>query len=488
MKLILGSILLFFTLLNAGSVEAEVDSDEVFPGDSVVLTISVVGENIKSLPNISSVGGVQVINSSRRSSSSFTSANGKAKMEITESLMLEFVPEQNMTIPSFQVKVDGKIESSEPIKISVNPLKKRTVSSENFALDMELSKTEAFVGEPIIVTVKFRQKRNINILDIEYQQPKFKGFFSKMIGKQRNYNKGQYSYMELRYLLIAKQDGEVRVDPARAKIAVSSGRRGLWFSDRAKWSNLITDSPLINIKKPNGDFDIVGNYSLEDSVDTKEVEANKPVNLKIVLDGEGSLDDYEGMEFELAGVTLYSDDAKIDNKLVRDELRSRYTKQFVFISDHDFTIPSRTIRVYNYKTEEINELRTKEYHIKVKGSSKESVPAVYTKNRVDTNDNSEIKQKSTYKVNWDIPSWFMLLGAFILGIVATIVGQRFLPSFGKFRPQFSISRDEALTVLYPKMSESAEVEEMVRKLYDVKQGKKVNIDKSELKRLVEKYS
>nr|WP_255494551.1 BatD family protein [Sulfurovum sp. bin170] len=477
-------------MLNAGTVEAQVDSDEVFPGDSVVLTISVVGEDIKSLPNISSVGGVQVINSSRRSGSSFTSVNGRAKMEVTESLMLEFVPEQNMTIPSFQVKVDGKVESSEPIEISVNQEKKRTVTSENFTLDMELSKTEAFVGEPIIVTVKFRQKMNINVLDIEYHQPKFKGFFSKMIGKQRNYNKGQYTYMELRYLLIAKQDGDVRLDPARAKIAVSSGRRGLWFSDTAKWSSLISASPLVKIKKPDGDFDIVGSYSLDDSVDSKEVEANKPVNLKIVLHGEGSLDDYEGMEFDLAGVTIYSDDAKIDNKLVGKELRSRYTKQFVFISDHDFTIPSRTIRAYNYKTGEINELKTKEYKIKVKGASKESIaPAVYTKNKVDIDDSSEPKQNSTYSVNWNVPSWFMLFGAFILGIVATIVGQRYLPSFafGKFRPKFSMSRDEALDILYPKMGESAEVEEMVRKLYDAKQGKKVNIDKDELKRLLEKY-
>lgn len=48
--------------------------------------------------------------------------------------------------------------------------------------------------------------------------------------------------------------------------------------------------------------------------------------------------------------------------------------------------------------------------------------------------------------------------------------------------------DEALAVLYPKMAQSKEVEEMVRKLYAVKQGdKEVKIDKQVLKALVEKY-
>jgi len=41
----LGSIFLFFisSLLSAGSVDAFVDNNEVFAGDSVVLTITVVG-------------------------------------------------------------------------------------------------------------------------------------------------------------------------------------------------------------------------------------------------------------------------------------------------------------------------------------------------------------------------------------------------------------------------------------------------------------
>ncbi len=375
---------------------------------------------------------------------------------------------------------------AEPIKANID-----NNTSENFSLDMELSKTEALVGEPIIVTIKFGQIKGINVVDIEYQQPKFKGFFNKVIGEQKNYIKENYSYMELRYLLIAKHDGNMRLDPACIKVAVASGKRkfGGWFSKTPKWSHLISDSPLLTIKKNNGDFDILGDYTLKDNIDIKEVETNKPVNLKIQLQGEGNLDDYEGLKFDISGVTVYSDDAKIESKLVGEELKSRYIKQFVFISDHNFTIPSKTIRLYNYKTGEIDELKTKEYQIKIKGlPSTDIIPTVYTKNRVTSS--AEIKDKEVgYEIDWVVPSWAMLLGAFILGMVTTPIIYISLQSFSKFRFKgFRIDMDKALIKLYPRISESREVEDMVRVLYDKKQGKKVKIDKTLLKSLMEKYS
>jgi hypothetical protein len=167
--------------------------------------------------------------------------------------------------------------------------------------------------------------------------------------------------------------------------------------------------------------------------------------------------------------------------LVGKELRSHYSKQFVFISDHNFTIPSKTIRIYNYKTGVIDELKTKEYKIQVKGDSKESITSI-----VYTNTNNNIQKEINSKINWEVPSWFMLLGAFILGSIVTIIGEKYLPSFAKFRPKgFGIDIDEALSLLYPKIGDSREIEDMVRKLYDKKQGKKVEIDRELLKRIME---
>jgi len=99
-----------WSLLQAGSVTATVDESEIVEGDSVLLTLTVVGEQSDKLPDISEINGIPVESSSRNFGSSFTSINGQNKMEHTQSLTLEFKPDGNMTIPSFQVKVDGKMK------------------------------------------------------------------------------------------------------------------------------------------------------------------------------------------------------------------------------------------------------------------------------------------------------------------------------------------------------------------------------------------
>jgi len=49
------------------------------------------------------------------------------------------------------------------------------------------------------------------------------------------------------------------------------------------------------------------------------------------------------------------------------------------------------------------------------------------------------------------------------------------------------SFEEALKILYPHINESPEIENMVRKLYEIKEGNMVEIDRKALDKLVAKY-
>ncbi len=481
-----------WSLLQAGSVTATVDESEIVEGNSVLLTLTVVGEQSDKLPDISEINGIPVESSSRNFGSSFTSINGQNKMEHTQSLTLEFKPDGNMTIPSFQVKVDGKIEATEPINLTLVKAKVGLPNSdEKFSLDIKLNKSKAYLGEPIIATVLFKQRRNIDVMDIQYEQPAFKDFFSKVIGQQKNYNKGEYAFLELQYLLIPKHDGNLTLEPARAKVAerVRQKQFGGWFSDVPQWSNLTSPSLILEVIKPSKAHDVVGNFKLNEHIDSQKVEVNKPVNLQIEITGEGSLDDFEGLKFELDGVTIYSDDAKVESKLVGEKVESHYVKSFVFIADHDFTIPSKTIRVYDYRTDEVKLLTTKSYDIKVNGAKQAMVqPMVYTKNSRENNTTNNTISSTTL-VN-TLPSIVALFLAFVLGVVVTLL-LKYLPTLvlSKWRmKKFGFNYDEALQVLYPKMSQSPDVEAMVRQLYAIKQGdKSIQIDKEVLKAMLKHY-
>ena len=80
----------------------------------------------------------------------------------------------------------------------------------------------------------------------------------------------------------------------------------------------------------------------------------------------------------------------------------------------------------------------------------------------------------------------MLAVAFALGMLFMFV-LRWLPGLTS-RKASPYKESEALKILYGHMSEDAQIEEMVRKLYARKNGDKtVDIDKKVLKEMVERY-
>jgi hypothetical protein len=493
MNKILGSLLLLgLTFLSAGNITATVDTEEIIEGDSVLLTLSVVGKNIDNIPDIEEINGVKVESVQRRSGTNFVHVNGVSSMEHTQILILEFRPDQNMTIPAFSAKVDGEIKSTNPINVTISKSAtgmKR--STKHFSLDVQLSKSTFYLGESIVLNVYFKQRTQIDVMQIDYTPPKFKDFFSKQIGDGKTYRKGAYTIQELNYLLIAKKAGKLALEPARAKVARRSRerQRGGWYIDVPKWTQLSSPSLVVEVIEPTEAHDIVGDYRLTDRVDHKKVKANKPVTFRMELLGKGTLDDYDGIKFDIPGVTIYSDDAKVESTLLGKDLQSRYVKSFVFISNHDFVIPSKEIRVYDYKLGKVKILKTKAYHIEIEGATKiASSPVVHTKNPVHKIVNVANDSTGTWLNKF--PSILALLLAFALGVFVTmffkLLPKVIFPNWK--RKENSFRGDEALRVLYPKMSENKEVEAMVRKLYALKCGEKnVKIDKEKLKELVEQY-
>jgi len=486
---ILGSLLLFsMSFLFAGSITATVDRSEVIKGDSVLLTLTMTGKKIDYIPEIEEIGGQKVINIQRRSASNFVHINGVSSMEKTQTLTLEFRPDSNMTIPAFSVNVDGKLETANEIKLTVvNSATGTKRETKNFSLDLEMSKSKLYLGESAILTVYFKQRTNVDVVQIDYVPPQLKDFFSKQMGDGKTYRKGIFTIQELNYLVIPKVAGKLMLEPARAKVAQRSRQKqqGGWYTNVAKWTQLASPSLIVQVIAPTQKHDIVGEYRLSTHLDYATVKANKPVRLKVELLGKGSLDDYEGIKFHIPHVTMYADDAKIKSTLLGKVLQSRYEKSFVFIANHDFTIPSKEIRVYDYKSGKVKVLKTKSYEIKVEGGTTvESKPIVYTKRPILLDKNEKLNRPWVQT----LPSLLALFFAFALGVTVTLAF-KYIPSLSFLKQnQKPFNGNDALKVLFPKMSESLEVEEIVRKLYALQNGEKnIKIDKKRLKELVEYY-
>jgi len=459
-------MLMSFFLLG-GSAEVSVSKNELYRGESAFLTISLVS-NKKSdaLPNIEKIADIKVLDSRRTSNANYITVDGKSTMKYIETLTLEFKPLESVIIPSFSFIIDGEPTITEPIALNVLD-KKTELKNSSFLIEMSSNKSKVYLGESFVVSVVFKQQKELEIMKIEYIKPQFTEFFSKQLGKERVYSEGNYSVHKLDYLLRAKHLGTLIIRPAKVNVAKRkrSLEEGAWYKDTPSWSRIASSALTVEVLDVPQDYDIVGDMQLKAFIDIQNVNANEPISFRIELQGEGNLEAYRGLNFNLPKVTVYSDDANISMHYVDKKLRSRYVKSFVFVSDHDFTIPSKILRVFNPKTKQINYLKTKSYPITV--------------HRI-------LEQTSVKKENF---LYLFLLLAFVLGALFLLLLQ-YLPLWYK-KYQLERARfdgHEALYILYPYISEESEVEEMVRKLYALKKGEKeIKIDKKILKKMLEKY-
>lgn len=486
------AFILSVALAFGAGVKATVDTVEVVKGNPVTLRIKATGGSA-AFPRILMVDTAPVKGTSTSSSRNLSMVNGSVTSEVSTTKIIQFLPEHDMTIPSYTVNISGKKYKTDPIDIKV--VKSNAPSTQGnslFDLTMKASQTKVHVGESFMLTVYFSLRSDVRLAqEVQYTQPDLSDFVVADAGEQKAYIKGNYQVQEVRYIVTAQKEGNFTVSPAQAKVGVPDRSRrdifGMTFG--TKWYQVASNSVDIEVLPQTVESDLIGHFSAQSSVDAKEIKANKPVNLSVKIEGNGNLEGFEFPKYEIDGVTVYSDEAKVDTKVVNGELYSIYTKTFAFISDSDFSIPERTFSVYDTKEKKLTELKIEGYDIKMKSTAKSmaSIANTPSKGVVQTNVTMPVKAKEVVvekKVEVKTVAWWMLAVAFISGVLLTYL-LRFIPQ----RKQKPYKESEALKILYGHMSDDTEIEEMVRKLYAKKNGdKSVQIDKKRLKELVERFS
>jgi len=491
----LGKVLLVTTLalqwVWSDGVEATVSSREVVSGNTVQLAIKALGDDAE-FPDIQTIDGHRVVGTHSGSSSSYSYINGEMKSQHSTTKTLTFVPTKNMTIPAYKIQIDGKGYKTQAIEIKM--VKSTAPSGGNndlFSLRMRANKTKVMVGESLMVTVYFSLKNAVRLSqEVQYTQPAFPGFIVADAGEQNAYRKGNYQIQEVRYILTAQEEGNFTASPAHAKIGLADRSRrdifGMTFG--TIWKQTASNSLEIEVLPQAKESDLVGDFTLVTTIDAQEVKANKPVNLTVTIEGKGNLESFEYPKYDIDGVTVYGDEAKVETKVVDGELYSTYHKSFAFISEEDFTIPARIFSMLVPEDHRLKELKVKSYAVAMKrikaissapnSAQAHGVVQAKMEQAPQTKDVLIEKQVEVKSV-----AWWMLGVAFGLGVLFMLV-LKWLPSF-KTRSVNPYKESEALKILYAHMSEDTKIEEMVRKLYARKNGDKtVQIDKKVLKEMV----
>jgi hypothetical protein len=447
---------LIFILSNIifASVQTYISSEQVNFGESITLKIEASGQNIE-FEDIYEICKSNIESSSN--SQSISIINGKTSKKIAKTYV--FTPQNNCTIQSLNIKVDGKTEKTKPIKIKVNTNIQQT-KNDNFSLEIIANKKEVYLYEPIEITIKLKRKENKEVLDIKLGDINFESFWIKENKKEKAYKENGYIVNELYYKIYPQKTGHITINPTSVNIAIpKQGYDPFGFISRsASWKRIYSNKIDLNIKDIPKGVSLVGDFDIKTTIDKTNTNANEPVNLKLIITGNGNFDDIKQYNINIKDTNIYSDKPIVKN--------NNFTQTFAIVANSDYEIPSMQIKYFSPKSKKVIIKKTKPIKISVKNAINEK--PIIQKAKTNT---AKIKNNEKIIINEKISNKDKLL-YFIIGILFTIIIIAIYLLVNKSIKNKKLSEyfnlftndNDKLNLLIPHFGKNKEIDELIKKL------------------------
>ena len=333
----------------AGEVHVQValEKQEVFVGESFRMQIQVAGDDSPVEPDLSGLidFDVRSLGGQQNSSSSITIINGKVDKVTHQGYIFNYslTPKREglLKIPSIRVSAGGVDHHSQPGTVRV----KKPVETEDFKLRIRLSKTECYVGEPIVLTFTWYVGKDVEGFEFNLPMLDDSGFeaagqpsdfaagdrkdlvripfgSSEIIARRGSGRLKGRDFMTVTFqeVLIPKQVGTITLPQATVACKALVGYRerqsrdmfGRFSRDdffdgflnrgqRGIYKTFITPSnePQLKVSvlpekgRPEGFTGLVGEYSLAVDAAPVKVNVGDPITLTIMVTGPEYLKNVE---------------------------------------------------------------------------------------------------------------------------------------------------------------------------------------------------
>ena len=346
-------------------------------------------------------------------SSSYQIINGKTSSSVQNTFTYTLMPQKEGTfkIPAASINVNGQKVLSNNIAIKALPENKAPkgqqrslngggeerqqpsratgVSDQNVFVRMNVSKTNVYEQEALMVTYKL-----YTLLDIaqftDMRFPDFQGFLKQEIEQPKNKQLSYESYNGKNYgtvvlyqaLLFPQRTGEIQIGKATftavLRIQERSQGRSIFDDFFDSYTNvsknmvaqgakiMVNALPLNN--KPASFTGAVGRFDMNTSITSTKVKTNDPVTIKVTVSGTGNLKLLKNPEIKIPeAFEVY--DPKVDNKFNNTSAGISGTKtiEYMFIPRHSgvYDIPSAELSYFDLQERAYKILRTPAYKINV---------------------------------------------------------------------------------------------------------------------------
>jgi hypothetical protein len=338
----------------AVSVQSLVDRNDMGIGDTLTLSVSVQSSESVEVtePRVPNLNGFELVNTWSSSSTSSKLVQGQGGMQFETvrrqdfNYMLTPKKQGTVTIPGFEVVVDGKTYATKPISIRVSgqgsgaaqpppgfppqdqmdeaeelfnqllqrrggllppePPTSKTLpknTNEAFFILCEVDKTDVYEGEQIVVNWYIYTRGNLLSLD-RLKFPDLKGFWKEIIEEvpALNFTQEIVNGVPYRKALLAShalfpiRPGQAVIDEykIKAQVQLPTSPFGAFGFGKPYSYQRASDRIKINVKplplegKPNNFSGAVGQFEVRTQVDGNQFPVNQPFSFKVRFEGSGN--------------------------------------------------------------------------------------------------------------------------------------------------------------------------------------------------------
>ncbi|MBI5916927.1 MAG: protein BatD [Bacteroidetes bacterium] len=238
------------------------------------------------------------------SSSSMQIVNGVVTREMGYGYTLQPTRVGKITIGSASVRAGGKKLTTRPLTIEVvkGTTKNKARAEAQVFVKVEPSKTEAYVGEQVLLDFKLYTTVGVEGYDIP-EDPDYEGFYAQELRRfssnttQEVIGGKQYATKVLRRIaLFPQQTGKMVVDPFRIQLAMvdENDRKGFFFNRNVRPVFFTTEPVEIKVNPlpagaPDSFCGAVGHFNFQAGIDRKTATTDDALKLTMTISGNGDM-------------------------------------------------------------------------------------------------------------------------------------------------------------------------------------------------------
>ncbi len=320
--------------LDAGTLTALVDKTVGTVDDQFVYTISISGKADE--PVIPKVQGLQI---SKVGTSQSYSMQGFGSMtrKVEYRYVVVATKEGTYTIPSVSLKVDGDLQKTAPIRITVSNAASSGGGDDGddappMFIQRDLKKNEVYTGEQVISKVKiYSRLRLLEAANISENSSDFRRYNSKKENRYQKMHQGMpYDVIEVAEAYVPLKAGRLSLPAFKLKTKVAVPRKqnsrrsrdifddffgGSMFGGsrsavkvvRSKDDEIVV-KPLPKEGRPSQFSNLVGQFGIDASLSSQNVDAGDTVTLTVDISGTGVLSGMNDLALEFdPSIKIYPD-------------------------------------------------------------------------------------------------------------------------------------------------------------------------------------